>query len=330
MRRRVSIQDIADEARVSITTVSHALSGKGRLPDGTRERVRRVAERLGYRASVQARGLATGRSMTLAVQVVGTQTDIMVPDFQYFVELLNAASAEAIKLGYGLVLAPAGTGIEGLGHLSPDGIIVVDPTGEEPLLQRRDVPVVTAARVPGEGEGAAWVDSDHRAGTRRVLDHFLGSGRSRPALLTSAASQSYVQDIVTAYATWCRERDLEPVVSRVADSLTEDAAAAATMDLLSMTPRPDAVYATFDRMASGVLLACREAGISVPEDLAVAALTDSPLLRTTVPRVTALDLDAPEIGRRTVELLVALAEGRQPASRHVMVPSTLVVRESTG
>ena len=327
--RRVSIWDIAEEAGVSITTVSHALSGKGRLPDRTREKVRRAARRLGYRASTQARGLATGRSMALAVQVVGTRAGVLVPDFQYFVELLNAASAEAIERGYGLVLAPAGAGIEGLGHLSPDGIVVVDPTGEEPLLQPRGIPVVTAARVPEDGRETAWVDSDHHAGTRRVLDHFLEAGRSRPALLTSTARQSYVDDTTAAYTTWCKERGLEPIVGLVAADPTEEAAAAVMGDLLTTKPRPDAVYATFDRMALGVLLACRERRISVPEDLAVAALTDSPLLRTTVPQITALDLDAPEIGRRVIELLVALVEGEEPASRQIMVPSTLIVREST-
>ena len=210
-----------------------------------------------------------------------------------------------------------------------DGIVVVDPTGEEPLLQHCGVPVVTAARVPEDGRETAWVDSDHHAGTRRVLDHFLEAGRSRPALLTSTARQSYVDDTTAAYTTWCKERGLEPIVGLVATDPTEEAAAAVMGDLLNTKPRPDAVYATFDRMALGVLLACRERRISVPEDLAVAALTDSPLLRTTVPQITALDLDAPEIGRRVIELLVALVEGEEPASRQIMVPSTLIVREST-
>ena len=332
MGKKVIIQDIARAANVSITTVSHALSGKGRLPATTRERVRQTAERLGYRANSQARGLATGRSMTLAVQVAGSQSGILVPDFQYFVELLNAASARAIEKGYGLVLAPTGAGADGVRALALDGVIVVDPTGDELLLESHDAPLVTTGRVPGVQESGAWVDTDHRAGTRRVLDHFVESaGSSRPALLTTSSNQSYVEDITVAYRDWCSERGLNPIVRRVEGTPTETAASEAAVELLGGSCPPDAIYATFDRMALGVLLACREIGISVPDDLAVAALTDSPLLCSTSPQVTALDLDAPEIGRRAVDLLLGLIENEEGAqsSRRRLVPSTLVIREST-
>src|SRR5215212_617375 len=120
---------------------------------------------------------------------------------------------------------------------------------------------------------------------------------------------------------------LEPIVGRVVDVPTE-AAARVAADLLSRHPRPDAIYATLDRMAVGALIACRSAGLSVPEDLAVAAITDTYVLRSADPPVTALDLNAPRIGREAVELLVGLVEGEEP-SRAVTVPSRLVKRTST-
>jgi DNA-binding LacI/PurR family transcriptional regulator len=327
--KRVSIHDIAREADVSITTVSHALNGKGRIPRATRERVRGVADRLGYRANLQARGLATGQATMLAVQVGGLQAEALVPDFQYFVELLNSASESALESGFGLVLAPAGTNADVLKNLAMGGAIVVDPTGDEALLRQADVPVVTTGRVPGGPADGAWVDNDHRAGTRRVLDHFVQTGRSRPALLTTSARQSYVDDAVAEYADWCQERGLEPIVGRITGSPTEAAAAPVVGELLSRRPRPDAIYTTLDRMALGAILACRDRGIAVPEELGIAAITDSLALRSTTPPVTALNLNAPEIGRRAAELLVALARGDDPATTRVVVPTHLVVREST-
>jgi DNA-binding LacI/PurR family transcriptional regulator len=326
--KRVGIQDIAREANVSITTVSHALNGKGRLSPEIRERVRLVAERLGYRANPQARGLATGRTMTLAVQVGSPQAEVLMPDFRYFAELLNAASARALKLGYGLLLAPAGASPGLIGELAIDGAIIVDPTGEEALLERTDVPRVTTGRAPGDADDVAWVDNDQRAGARMVLDHFARTGRSRPALLTTSGRQSYVEDAVAEYLDWCREHDFEPLVGRVGEVPTEAAATPAAAGLLSRRPRPDAIYATLDRMAVGALIACRSAGLSVPEDLAVAAITDTYVLRSADPPVTALDLNAPRIGREAVELLVGLVEGEEP-SRAVTVPSRLVKRTST-
>ena len=329
MGKRVSIHDIAREAEVSITTVSHALSGKGRIPPATRERVRGVADRLGYRANLQARGLAMGRSTMLAVQVGGFPAEALVPDFQYFVELLNAASGAALEAGFGLVLVPAGTEGGVLKNLAVGGAIVVDPTGEEALLRQSDAPVVTTGRVPGRHAGGAWVDNDHRAGTRRVLDHFQETGRARPALLTTSARQSYVEDAVTEYELWCRERDLEPIIGRITGSPTEAGAAPVVGKLLSRRPRPDAIYTTLDRMALGAILACRDRGIAVPEEMAVAAITDSVALRSMTPPVTALNLNAPEIGRRAAGLLAALVRGEEPPTTRVLVPTHLVVRGST-
>jgi DNA-binding LacI/PurR family transcriptional regulator len=326
--KRVGIHDIAREANVSITTVSHALNGKGRLSPEIRERVRLVAERLGYRANPQARGLATGRTMTLAVQVGSLQAEVLMPDFQYFAELLNAASAKALELGYGLLLAPAGASPELIGELAIDGAIVVDPTGEEALLGRTDVPRVTTGRAPGDPDDVAWVDNDQRAGARMVLDHFAHTGRSRPALLTTSGRQSYVEDAVNEYLHWCRGHDIEPIVGRVVGVPTEAAAARVAADLLSRRPRPDAIYATLDRMAVGALIACRYAGLSAPEDLAVAAITDTYVLRSADPPLTTLDLNAPRIGREAVELLVGMVEDKK-LSRAVTLPSTLVVRAST-
>lgn len=329
MAKRVSIQQIAREAGVSITTVSHALNGKGRIPRETRERVRQVAERFGYRAHPQARGLAMGRSMTLAMQVGSPCAEKLIPDFEYFVELLNAASEAALELGYSLVLAPAGASAGSLLQFAFDGVIVIDPTGNEALLAQADVPVVTTGRIPGDPADGAWVDNDHREGTRRVLEHFAEVGCTRPALLTTAAQQSYVEDTISEYEDWCRERDLEPIVSKVSGSPTETAGEAAVGELLSRSPRPDAIYATLDRMALGVLRACHDSGIAVPEDLAIAAVTDSLFLRSAEPSITALNLNASEIGQRATELLVALTRHGEPSSTQVIVPSVLEIRGST-
>ncbi|AHY48110.1 Periplasmic binding protein-like domain (plasmid) [Rubrobacter radiotolerans] len=83
-------------------------------------------------------------------------------------------------------------------------------------------------------------------------------------------------------------------------------------------------------MALSALHACHDRGLRVPGDLAIAAVTDSLYLRTANPAVTALDLNGAEIGRRATELLVTLANGEEPASERVIVPSSLRVRASTG
>ncbi len=287
-----------------------------------------MAQRLGYRGSPQARGLAMGRTMTLAMQL-GSQAGVLVPGLEYFMEILTAASAFALELGYGFVLAPTGTSAKSLRGLAIDGAVVVDPTGDEILFEQTGTPIVTTGRVPGDPGNYSWVDNDHRAGARLVLDHFVEIGRSRPALLTTSVQQSYVEDAVAEYLDWCRERALEPIVEQVADTTTEADAVSTIDKLLSHRPRPDAIYTTLDRLAVGVLLACRGRGISVPDDLVLASTTDTQFLRSANPPVTALNLNAPEIGRRAAELLVGQIEDDDEPPRHLFVPISLIERAST-
>ena len=327
--RRIGIRDIAAAAGVSITTVSHALNGKGRLPDPTRRRVLEVARQLGYRPNIHARGLRTGRSMILAVQIAGAAEDVIMPDAAYFVDVLNGASAEALSRGYGLVVAPASTPARQVGDLRADGAIVVDPTGAETLLTASAVPVVTTGRCPGAADGSSWVDNDHRAGTRVALDHLWDGGRRRPALLTTAARQSYVEDAIEAYTTWCRERGVPPRIARVPGSASDDAATEVTVNWLAEPQPPDAVHSTLDRLAAGALQAAGRVGRDVPGDLAVSAGSDAPMLGYLRPAVTALALHGERIGREAVALLVALVEGDESAPRQVTVESSLIVRDST-
>ncbi|HEX6229301.1 MAG TPA: LacI family DNA-binding transcriptional regulator, partial [Solirubrobacterales bacterium] len=228
----VSISEVAKAAGVSTATVSLALNGKGRINAKTRQRIIETAEKLGYRPNAQARGLATGRAMTIALQLAGAEKHGLIPDFAYFVEILNAASATAIRRGYGTVVLPADESREMLDHLPLDGAIVVDPTGEEALLKREDLVVVTAGRIPGGQKQRLIVDNDHRAGTRAVADHFWEAGCRRPALLTTRAGQSYVDDAVDAYRDWCAERGVQPRIARVDEAPTETAAETAVLDLL--------------------------------------------------------------------------------------------------
>jgi DNA-binding LacI/PurR family transcriptional regulator len=324
---RVGIRDIAREARVSITTVSHALNGKGRLPEETRRRVREAAERLGYRANQQARGLALGRSMTLAVQIASGNAEVIVPDVAYFIELLNASSARALERGYGLVLAPPGVNSENVHQLDVDGAIVVDPTGAETMFADSSLPIVTTGRVPDRD--TPWIDNDHAAGTRSVLEHLYAQHYHHPALLTRSTKQSYVLDALHTYETWCVQHSLGAVIGYVEGMPSEAVAAEAALRLLQGPNDVDAVFATLDTLAVGALLAARELGLRVPEDVGIAALTESPVLRTLQPSITALDLHPEVIGQHAVDLLVDLVEGNEPGSHSVIVPSTLISREST-
>jgi DNA-binding LacI/PurR family transcriptional regulator len=331
MRRKVGIRDVAEEAGVSITTVSHALNGKGRINPDTRQRVQEVAERLGYRPNTLARNLAGGRTGLIGLAVAQTLDErVAVSDFAHYAQLMSAATVAAFARGYALVLT-SGTKEAAWSRLMLDGAIVVDPTRKDRLceeLRRRSVPLVTTGRVLGGGDGY-WVDNDHFAGTRAMLDHLAARGAKQIALLASPPVTSYAIDVGEAYKGWCEERGVRPRIAVAREHPTEGAGFEATMRLLREPAPPDAVYATLDRLALGALLAAQAQGLVVPGQLLVAACADSDAGRNARPSLTALALNPEQIGREAVAMVATLIEGGTPRESHVHVPSKIIARGST-
>lgn len=333
MSRPVKIGDVAAAARVSTTTVSHALNNKGRLTEETRRRVRQVADQLGYKPSPLARGLARGRTGMLALTVSSVdQVALTIGDFDYFMQLMNAATSLAFERGFSLTLVPAASREDVLGQLPLDGAIVIDPVpGDETvdLLAERGIPVVTTGRVPDAPSEACWVDNDHVAGTRAVIEHLAWEGATRVALLTAPTLQSYTRDSLRGFEATCAELGLESVVETVTDSLSEGGAFAAASRLLESGRPPDAIYATLDRLALGALLAAEAKGVRVPEELRVAGCTDSDAARSSRPALTALSLNPEQIGTEALDLLITLVEFGEAAQPHRIVPFALIPRAST-
>ncbi len=331
MRASVGIKQVAEAAGVSITTVSHALNGKGRLQEETRRRVRQIAEELGYRPNATARNLAGGRTGLIGLAVSQTiEGRFAISDFAYYAQLMSAATASALDFGYALVLA-SGAEDGAWRNVRLDGVIVVDPVRGDPICRDfldRGVPVVTTGREPG-GEQSHWVDNDHRAGTRSILEHLWSRGARRIALLASPPVTSYAIDAREAYDSWCSGHGQDPIVAVARDDLTEGSGFEATGKLLRRANPPDAVYATLDRLALGGLLAAQARGLSVPRELMVAGCTDSEAGKWARPALTALALNPEEIGRAAVEMVTELIEGREPEQPHVVVPTRILPRGST-
>jgi DNA-binding LacI/PurR family transcriptional regulator len=331
MSRVVGIKDVAERAGVSITTVSHALNDKGRISLETRRRVFEIAEELGYRPNVTARNLAGRRTGLIGLSVAQTgEGNLAVSDYAYFAELISAASVAALDRGYALMLA-AGARVEAWSRMPVDGAIIVDPVADDPVfesLDRAGAPLVTAGRIPGR-ESGWWVDSDHRAATRSILDHLAARGAQRIALLGSLPTTSYSIDSREAYEEWCAENGQQPINSIAREDLTEGSGYEATIKLLRRARPPDAVHSTLERLALGALLAAQSRGLSVPHDLMVSGSADSEASRWARPGLTTLELYPSRMGETAVRILTTLIEGGEPPEAQVYLPSRIVARGST-
>src|SRR5262245_16326008 len=128
MGRRVYIKDVAREAGVSVTTVSHALNGKGRLSGDTRHRVHEVAARMGSRANPAARNRVAGRAGLIAAMAsLPDDPRVAFADLGYYTALIGAASGAAVARDHALVIAPPSRGGLIWDRVPLDGVIVIDP-----------------------------------------------------------------------------------------------------------------------------------------------------------------------------------------------------------
>lgn len=332
--RRVTINDVADAAGVSITTVSHALNGKGRISDTTRAHVAEKARELGYQPSPVARNLAGGRSgiLALSISVSSGQPGASFGSYQYFNELLRAATTESFNRGYAMIAVPdEDDWQQRLARIVPEGLIVIDPPDGNPVVafaRRSGTPIVTAGRTSDGNE--FWIDNDHYGATLTALKQLESSGARRIALLGPPADRSYIRDAVAAYRDWCAERHQAPLVAEAHDQ-SEAEGERVTLGLLDGRDRPDGIYALLDSLGLGVLRAARKAELSVPRDLKLVALTESPFCAQASPPVTTLNLNPVQIAREAVVALTARIEGEDSGAQpSATVPVELVVRDSCG
>lgn len=308
---RPTIRDVSRQAGVSPTTVSHALSGKGRVDATTRARVRAVAQRLGYRPSVRAQRLREGRARTVAlVNSLPGEITARSARMEYLLHLAAASSQEALLRGYAVVLVPPTDDLSWLECIDIDGAIVNDPLDDDRLvraLEERGLPVVTVGRAP---HGTCPYVAHGPAGTGLLLAHLVDQGATRIALLTSSSSRATALGVREAYLAWSRERSLAPIVATLDERAAEEAGRQATLTLLEREPAIDAIYAPLDAFAVGALRALRELRRRVPRDVLVATHFDGARARASRPQLTALDLQLDRVGLLALDLLLAEIEHR--------------------
>ncbi|RJQ92353.1 LacI family DNA-binding transcriptional regulator [Amycolatopsis panacis] len=333
MGGRVTLQDVASRAGVSIKTVSNVVNDFDRVAPGTRLRVQAVIDELGYQPNLSARQLRAGRTGVIA---------LAVPDLaaRYFAELATAVIAQARRHGM-TVLIELTNGersaelamARGLGSTLLDGVILSPLALSQADLSGKPgrVPVVLL----GERDYAHTFDHvliDNVAAAREATGHLLATGRKRvaaigaqqgPASATAHLRLRGYREAVQAAGT--------PELVAPAAQFSPQEGADAMRRLLALPEPPDAVFCFSDMLALGALRAAHEVGVRVPQDLAVVGFDDTEEGRYGVPSLTSVSPDKPEVARQAVGLLADRIETDGPVRKPVRteVGYELVVRESS-
>lgn len=337
---RPTLEAVAARAGVSRATASRVVNGGAGVRQPLVEKVMRAVEELGYVPNHAARTLVTRR--TGAVAVIIAEPEIRIFSDPFFSQQIRGISRELTAQDTQLVLllleGPGdydriGRYLAG-GHV--DGALAFSLHTDDPIpaiTRQAGMPTVYGGRPTwssaAEHRAVPYVDADNRGGAREAVRYLWDLGRRRIAHIAGPPDQSSATDRLDGYRDVLP--DMDPALVATGE-FTAESGARAMVELLEHRPRPDAVFAANDLMASGALRVLRERGLAVPEDVALVGFDDmASVAEATDPPLTTVRQDIEGQGRLMARLLLdGLDRDRTGTGvpESVVTPTTLVRRAS--
>lgn len=329
--RRATIKDVAQEAGVSRSTVSRALTGNGYVSADIRTRVLKAAATLRYVPDAMARSLRQQASSTIGVLVSDLRNS-------FYADMAAGAGLAARRAGYTMVLvddaaAPLSEieAVKQLVELRVAGVIIA-PVSVEAVdyLLRNEVPVVEVDRQFAPGRCDAVV-VDNRAGARELTAHLVGLGHTRIALLVDQVDWTTGRDRLDGYRDALAHAGIAAAEELVVSvGWTVDAVQARVADLLREGTPPTALLAVNNVVAEGAYRAVMDAKLRLPQDISLVSFDDASWMSMVDPGVTAATQDVAALGDIAVGRLLTRIDVPDAPVQTVVLAARLVARGSTG
>lgn len=324
-----TIRDVARAAGVSVATVSRAMNGVDKVLPETKRRVLDAARLLRFTPSGAARSLITRRTDTIGA---------LLPDLhgEYFSELIRGIDQAARASGLHLLVSSShGNADEAAAALRAmngrvDGLLMMSPHVDSDFLAHnlpRNLPAVLVNTGTDLTDQVRFV-VDNFGGAKAMTRHLAAAGRERIAFIGGPPGNDEAQERQRGYRAGLRAGTREILLD---GDFTEASGHAAGQRIAQMASRPRAVFAANDMMAIGCLAALGEAGLQVPDDIALGGFDDIPIARYVTPTLTTIRVPIAALGAAALDALVKTIKQPTPTSPYMTVlPVELVVRGSCG
>jgi LacI family transcriptional regulator len=335
--RRTTSRDVAKLARVSRTTVSFILNNVPgvRLSEATRKRVLDAAKKLNYSPNVAGRKLVSGKSYTIGLVLCQTPEQIFTDAF--LPQVILGVEQAVIQQGFHVLLKPVDPNDSGgytrlILENHVDGILLSGPRqSDQALMQLHDqrVPILLMGQLPGTD--IPFVDVDAVDGAGLAVNHLIGLGHQRIGIITNAPlSYTSAQQRRDGYLKALKNAGLPIDQALIKEgNYTSASGFEAMQSMLSLTPRPTAVFIASDVVALGAMLAVKQTGLRIPGDIAIVGFDDIPLAEYYDPPLTTIRLPAFGLGWAGGERLIRLIQGEGFDHENVLLDSELIVRKSS-
>lgn len=328
-----NIRDVADNAGVSVATVSRTLQQPERVSPKTRTKVMAAVQAVGYKPNLMAVKFRSGKTHNLVV-LVPTVANV------FFARVISGMQEAAAERGYSILLANTLGSSEIENHYAKmvstsqaDGLIQLRAHNPFDLTMINDnglLPMVNACEVIDNGQYPV-VSLDNRAAAKAMTEHLLALGHKRIAMIKGPNSSPLTQERLNGYKDALRDADIPFDEHLLFDGdFTLQAGYNAGESISRLSERPTAVFCENDETAIGAMQAFKQASLRVPQDISVAGFDDIAFSAFVDPPLTTIAQPAEEFGRTAVALLVDLLNGKIRKAPKVIMPFELIVRESTG
>lgn len=330
MSKNITISDVAEALGVSKTTVSRAISGKGRIGEATRKRVMEYITEHDYKPNVIAKGLAQSKTYNICVVMPGNYALVDLPFFQ---EAIMGIQEIAGMMEYDILLCISQendvSSLERiLSNHKVDGVILLRTFVKDAqieLLSSRNIPFVTAGST--EYKNVIQIDHDHKNACRELTSIILMRGMERIALLggneSFVVNRSRFQGFEEAYTQMEKQYEQDLIYMNLESKAFMDRAVESAMD-----QKVDCILCMDDAICGQVLRKLRQEHIKVPRDVRVASFYNSSVLENNIPSITSLSFDARELGSAVCKnLLSQIEEGT--VEERTLLSYEVVLKEST-
>jgi len=327
-----TIRGIAKLAGVAPSTVSVALNGGGRIATTTRTRILRIARSKDYRPNQIARSLRSRHTRTIG---------LLVPSIAnpFYPAVARGAEDAAFASGYEVLLCNSDRDeakeqryVAALRDKWVDAMIFAAPMVHSSVLRdlaSDGVRVVSMNRAVGH-DGACEIWIDYKSAAKLAVEHLVSLGHTHIGFIGSSLQLRRFRDRFEGYKEvltqhGCFRQDLVTI-----GGYDEEAGYALGAMLLSAKSRPTALFCANDVMAIGAMGAIVDEGLCIPEDLSIVGFDDIPFASVMRPKLTTVHQPSYEVGRIAVELALGIAQHVHRRGRRYVLPTQLVVRDSSG
>ncbi len=339
-----TLRDVAERADVSVSTVSRILNKKSSgipISDATRERVLKAAREVGYKPNIAARNLVNQRSFNLITTLV-PQTLPSVLNDPFYTNVLRGIAHFCQQRGYAVTIYFADTNnpdkdaldrsYKRILEIPADGMILTTiHRGDQfiPRLQHDHIPFVHIGQSHDTKlASTAFVEADNYSGAISAVSHLIQQGHQRIATIAAPDYVMAGKERLRGYRDAMAAAGLEVRPEWIEHGeFHEDHGRVAMQRLLQTSPRPTAVFAASDTMAMGAIMAIQEAGLSVPDDVAVMGYDGINSGATFSPPLTTVSQPVFELGATAAQLLLSII-ANEPAPETLLLQPTFIQRES--